>query len=170
MSLPKISGRLFIALSLCIYVAPSVSAQTSVSDVKSAHAAVLKTWLAKKAGWRLAVEKDYGKDNLEFLRGDPVRRLPFYVAADFNGDQKEDFAVILTNARKKYAAVVFNAPFDSETPAPPAFFSSRIETGDIVYFNENSNVLLIGPYASDAGFMLKPDGKKYKTEFSDMGN
>lgn len=149
-------------VSSCLMPANAAFAQTGVADLKPAHAAVLKKWLAANSGWRLALEKDYGKDNLNFLRqgeGDSAR--PFYVAEDFNRDKKEDFAVVLVKG-KTFAAAVFNAPFSN---SKPAFFTAKIESGDIVYFNRSTKLLLVGPYASDAGFMLKPTGKTYKAAY-----
>lgn len=164
----RISILSILALS---FLPVCAAAQTSVSDLKPAHADVLKKWLATENGWRLAIEKDYGKDKLDFMRGNEGRVLrPFYVAKDFNGDRKEDFAVILINNRKRYAAAIFNAPFTTKAIQKPAFFTDKIEAGDIVYYNQNSNLLLIGPYASDSGFMLKPKGKTYKVEYPDFDN
>lgn len=164
--------RIFILSILALSFFPASSAgQTSLSDLKTDHGAVLKKWLATKKGWRLALEKDYGKDNLNFLRSNERENLrPFYVAADFNRDRKEDFAVILVIGRGKYGAAVFNAPFNSKAVQQPAFFTDEIEVGDIVYFNRNSRLLLVGPYASDTGFMLKPSGKAYKVEYPDFEN
>ncbi|MGI8788558.1 MAG: hypothetical protein ACR2HG_12445 [Pyrinomonadaceae bacterium] len=155
-------GLLAMAFTLLPILA---NAQTSISDLNATHAAVLKNWLATKKGWRLALEKDYEKTNLELLRGEDKNLRPFYVAADFNHDKKEDFAVILTNGKGKCSVAVFNAPFDSKKVQSPAFFTDKIEAGDIVYFNENTKLLLVGPYASDAGFMLRPNGKTYKVAY-----
>jgi hypothetical protein len=139
-------------------------AQTSVSDLDPIHQTVLHKWLATQKGWRLALERDYEKESLDFLRLNEKNARPFYVSEDFNGDRKKDFAVILINGRKKFAAAVFNAPFDLKKTQKPAFFTTRIDAGDIVIFNKNSNRLLIGPYASDAGFILEPNGKTYRAE------
>lgn len=140
----------------------SASAQTSLSSLKPAHAKVLNTWLTANKDWRLTLEKDYGAAQLDFFRKQSGGKLlPFYVAKDFNRDRKEDFAVILTDG-KKYAAAIFNAPF---VGAKPAFFTDEIEAGDIVYYNPNTDRLLIGPYASDAGFQIIPNGKTYKIKF-----
>lgn len=157
---------LISAALTAVFLPVWVSAQTAMSDLDAQHSAVLKDWLATKKGWRLALEKDYGKENLDFLREDGRTNLrPFYVVADFNRDKKEDFAVILINGRGKYAVAVFNAPFASKKIQQPAFFTDRIEARDIVYFNPNTKLLLVGPYASDAGFMLKPSGKTYKAAY-----
>ncbi|MGI8494794.1 MAG: hypothetical protein ACR2L1_05710 [Pyrinomonadaceae bacterium] len=140
----------------------SASAQTSVSVLKPTHAKVLNAWLAVNKGWRLALEKDYGTEQLDYFRKQAgVKLLPFYVTKDFNRDRREDFAVILTDG-KKYAAAIFNVPF---VGAKPAFFTDEIEAGDIVYYNPYTNRLLIGPYASDAGFQMIPNGKTYKIKF-----
>src|SRR5687767_10599625 len=162
--------RILILSILTLLIIPAfASAQTSLSDLKPAHADILKKWLATKKGLRLALEKDYGKDNLDYLRDNEEKTLrPFYAAGDFNGDKKEDFAVILISGRNKYAAAVFNAPFNAKGVQQPAFFAGRIEAGDIVLFTKKFEFLIIGPYASDAGFMLKPSGKTYKAEPFDL--
>lgn len=165
----KIFRILILSILALSFLSIFAAGQTSVSDLKPAHSEVLKKWLATKKGWRLALEKDYGKDNLDYLRSNEGRTLrPFYVAADFNRDKKEDFAVILVIGRNKYAAAVFNAPFSAKGVQQPAFFAGRMEAGDIVLFTKKSEFLIIGPYASDAGFMLKPSRKTYKAEPFDL--
>lgn len=166
----KIFGLFFVGISF-FFLPSVVSAQTGISDLKPLHAGVLRRWLATKPMWRLAAEKDYGQDNLDFFRqGEGASAQPFYAAEDFNKDGKKDFAVILSNGENAYAAAVFNAPFDPRKQQQPSFYTDKIEPGDIVYYNKSARLLLIGPYASDAGFALKPSGKTYKAEYPQMGN
>lgn len=152
---------IFVLFSGTILIFP-VEAQTSFADLEPLHSRVLNAWLKTKKGWRLALEKDYGAENLKFFREQTNAKLkPFYAARDFNGDRREDFAVILIKGAR-YAVAVFNAPFSK---SKPAFYTDKIEAGDIVYFNPNLRRLLVGPYASDAGFQLIPKGKFYKVGF-----
>lgn len=147
----------------------SANAQKTVSDLDSIHQTVLNNWLKTKKGWRLALEKDFDQQRLKDLRADENRR-PFYVAEDFNGDRKKDFAVILINSRKRFSAAVFNAPFNLKKIQQPAFFANPVEPDDIVYYNRYSKRLLIGPYESDAGIVLEPSGKGYKAEYMNPEN
>lgn len=160
--------KFLVFISLFLF-AVSTHAQKTVSDLDSIHQTVLNKWLATKKGWRLALEKDFNQERLKDLKADENRK-PFYVAEDFNGDRKKDFAVILINSRKQFSAAVFNAPFNLKKIQQPAFFANRIESGDIVYFNKSTKRLLIGPYESDAGFILEPNGKGYKVETMESEN
>ncbi|MDQ2747060.1 MAG: hypothetical protein M3T96_07370, partial [Acidobacteriota bacterium] len=134
------------------------------ADLKPAHSKILNEWLAAHKGWRLALGKDYGSEYLKnYRQQEGANAQPFYAVQDFNADKKEDFAVILIKG-KMHAVIVFNAPFNA---AKPAFFTTEIEADDILYYNKNSKLLLVGPYESDAGFMLKPRGKTYQAAYFD---
>lgn len=148
------------AAFFAFFLAADSRAQTSLDKLKPAHQTILKTWLATQKRWRLALEKDYNSARLKDFKN-AEKAMPYYSAHDFNGDKKEDFAVILTKSGK-FAVAVFNAPFAAEKPA---FYSTELEADDILYFNKKSKLLLVGPYESDAGFMLKPSGKTYKPTY-----
>ncbi len=155
---PKIFS-LFLAIFLASAFYINGDAQTGANDLAPQHSAVLKSWLTTQKGWRLALEKDYDRERLGDFKS-AEKAMPFYSANDFNGDKKEDFAVILIK-NGKFAVAVFNAPFAVKKPA---FYSTELEIGDVLYFNKNTKGLLVGPYESDAGFALVPSGKTYKVK------
>ena len=158
------SNKILSVIIVTLLISFNVVAQTSnKSEMNPTDAAVLQKWLATKPSLRLATEGDYTKESLDFARQSEGENFaPFYLSKDFNGDRKEDFAVILTRkkGKKTFAVAVFNAPFGRQ----PNFFSTQIEPGDVLYFNPNTKRLMVGPYASDAGFALKPTGKTYKIQ------
>lgn len=158
MNLKKICSLVWLALLIFAFTT-NIKAQQSADDLEPAHLAVLQAWLKTQTGWRLAIEKDYNQERLSDFKT-AENAMPFYVANDFNRDQRKDFAVVLTK-NGKFAVAVFNAPFASKKPA---FFSTGLETGDVLYFNKNTKRLLVGPYESDAGFQLVPSGRIYKAQ------
>ena len=129
------------------------------SHIKPEHAAILKKWLAEKKVWESAVKSDAEAEN----PGSETH--PFYVAKDFNKDGKEDFiaGLVKTNDRKKHAFIIFNAPFNAESPA---FFTDRTESYDIVSYSDEYGIF-IGPAQSDNGYMLKPEGNKYVVKMAE---
>ena len=161
------SSKFLFLVAVILVVSVNAFSQTSSNgEINSKYADVLQKWLATRPALRLATEEDYAKKSLDFVRqSEGTSFVPFYLAKDFNGDEKEDFAVILTTAkgRKAFAVAVFNAPFGKQK-RQPAFFTMAVERDDVLYFNPNTKRLLVGPYASDAGFALKPKGLTYKAE------
>lgn len=161
-------NKFLILVILIFFVSFDVAAQTSnTGEINSTHAAVLQKWLVTKPALRLARDKDYAKNSLDFVRqSEGIGFVPYYLAKDFNGDRKEDFAVILTSKKGKraFAVAVFNAPIGKQKMRQPAFFTTAVEADDVLYFNQSTKRLLVGPYGSDAGFALKPSGKTYKVE------
>ena len=158
--------RLSIAfLCICMSFLP-IGAQTAVipSHIDRQFRPVLERWLS--GGWRPATVEDalrgQSADTREFLTSEfrSMSNHPFYVARDFNRDGKTDFAVMLIKGNR-YALAVFNAPFASKPV--PAFYSDRIEKGDFIFWfsDEYGRRFVIGPPASDSGFVLTPRGKRY---------
>jgi hypothetical protein len=108
------------------------------------HDRFLQRWLATHPDWRLARVEDCedrwidsaGKEHVEScqrlvqaLRAwtkDPAVN-PFYARGDFNRDENEDFAVVLTHAKqgktsaKSAKVVVFNGPFQGAGAVEPAY-------------------------------------------------
>jgi hypothetical protein len=93
------SNKFLFAVAILLLSNFSAAAQTGgTGGINSAHSAILQKWLARKPALRLATDRDYAKDSLDFVRqSEGMRFVPYYLAKDFNGDRKEDFAVILTN-------------------------------------------------------------------------
>ena len=89
----------FIALFIGL-MSFHLHAQTSkdyFSHLQPQHRDVLKKWLAHRPWLRPATEDDCeDKGNLALMRRDLGRKVhPYYSVADFNGDGKNDFAVLL---------------------------------------------------------------------------
>ncbi len=140
--------------------------------IKAEHRAVLELWLENKTGWRPATVNDvlYGldKDQRDYARGEMQSngkfQHPYYVADDFNADGKQDFALVLiTGNRKKYAVAIFNAPF-AETPT---YYTEQLGKGDWLFWMKDDQFnrrFIVGPPASDAGYLIVPRGNKYVVE------
>ncbi len=139
---------------------------------------VLKGWLARHPGYRLATDEDCecGGD-IEQMRtgyGGETKPVPHYhpytATGDFNADGVEDFAVVLIDRSKKeknFALAVFNGPFESETLSP-AFFRSGMDLKYSGLFygppRPKPYRLLLGPFESDSGVLLIPHGRSYRLD------
>lgn len=139
----------------------------SAPHMHSQHREILQNWLAGKPGWRPAVEDDaYAgstKSQREFLKGEiqSMTNHPFYVAADFNKDGKQDFAVMLvrrSGRTNKFAMVIFNSTYGKQKIAP-AFYTEQVSKGDLLFWMDGN--LLLSPPASDSGNIIKPRGSTY---------
>jgi hypothetical protein len=139
------------------------------------HRGVLQRWLVREPDLRVATDKDCGECENDIAS---QRRLsgaayhPFYVAGDFNGDGKKDFAVALIEveadaegrASQKFAVAVFNAPF-SHRKIEPAYFKDNLNLRDGGLFfgppRPRPYRLFIGLFSTDDGLTLIPRGRKY---------
>lgn len=139
-----------------------------------AHAAALKRWLAARPDLRPAQTWDYGEDKMRLLRevDNNPKRHPYYVTGDFNKDGRQEFAVILAyrtskldaqTKRKINALAVFDAPPYEGDKMQPTFYSEQNDAVFILHANVNGN-LGVSSSESDDGFILIPDGKKYKVK------
>jgi hypothetical protein len=134
--------------------------------------------LANKPWLRLATEADYREARREWTEADVQSELqsareiwgtnwhPYYAVGDFNRDGQEDFAVGLINKRervKRLAYSVFNAPFDTNTPA---FFREGFDLWHWFFYNPGvmDRNLMIGVYETDGGWLFAPRGKGYVLE------
>jgi hypothetical protein len=137
------SKRLFLIASFIGFVSCHLDAQTSkdnFSHLQPQHRAVLKKWLANRPWLRPATEDDCeDKANLALMRRDLGRRVhPYYSVADFNGDGRKDFAVLLVvKGKDEVALAVFNAPFTSPRPA---YFERRFEKMGNMYIAYNYTI------------------------------
>lgn len=152
-------------VSFCIFIclAQVASAQNQTDyfgHLQSAHRKVLKDWLVKNKGMRPAVDADASKEYLEVWRRDIKDFFPYYVIGDFNGDDKEDFAVLLKieNKEDEGAIIVFNAPFSKPKPA---YYNREFGVEEYyLEFMKDVKMLYCSKYETH-GFYLKPMGKKY---------
>jgi hypothetical protein len=138
---------------------------------------VLERWLTKHPEYRVAADDDCDcADDIKQTRagsGGAWKPIPDYhpyaATGDFNGHGVEDFAVVLIDRRSKadnrFALVVFNGPFNVETPSP-AFFQSRLNLSyDALFYGPprpKPYRLLVGRFESDSGSLLIPHGRGYK--------
>lgn len=163
---------IFLMLACLVLVAPAWSGHTLTAQEQN----VLKHWLAGHTKYRIAKDNDCdcAGDIQQMKAGygglvKPVRDYhPFIATGDFNGDGVRDFAVVLldrSKEEKNFALLVFNGPFDSET-VTPAFMQSGL---DLKYSGLSYGPprpkpyrLVLGPFESDSGVLLIPDGRSYK--------
>ena len=167
------TARCAFFLIACLVLTVPVRAGHTLS---SEERQVLKSWLARHSAYRQARDEDCdcGGDIEQTRAGDggvwkPVRDYhPYIATGDFNGDGAEDFAVVLINRskqEKKFALIVFNGPFKSETPSP-AFFQSGMDLKYIGLFygppRPKPYRLGLGRFESDSGSLLIPHGRGYR--------
>jgi hypothetical protein len=96
---------------------------------------------------------------------------PYVATGDFNGDDVEDFAVVLIDSSKEkdnFALIIFNGPFKSEA-ANPAFMDSALNLKyDGLFYGPprpKPYRLLVGRFESDSGSLLLPRGHGYKWQY-----
>jgi hypothetical protein len=154
---------------------PSQSATVNSSSNMPAHIAVshrtiIANWIQN--GWRPATKDDALKgqqaDVRKYILGEmnSIPHHPFYVARDFNRDGNADFAIVVTNG-SQYAIAIFNGPFVAGRTYTPVFFSRQFEQGDFLFWmtdRQFRNRFIVGPPASDSGYILRPRGKGYRVE------
>lgn len=130
---------------------------------------ILKVWLSAHPEFRVALDADCDcANNIEKMRrgvggawkANPNYH-PYYVAGDFNGDNKNDFAVMLINTNEggKHYLAIFNGPHNSGTK--PAYL--RPEEGALFYGSPRPEPyrLIIGEFESE-GVSFEPKGTSYE--------
>jgi hypothetical protein len=141
---------------------------------------VLKNWLARHSEYRQATDEDCDcVADMQQMRGGyggqqkPVPGYhPYSATGDFNGDGVEDFATVLIDRRRQarnFALIVFNGPFQSEPPQP-AFMESdlNLKYEGLFYGPPRPKPyrLLLGPFETDSGSLLIPNGRGYRWDDS----
>jgi hypothetical protein len=139
------------------------------------QAKVLENWFKAHPGYRLATDAyckcDEDIRNLRSGSGGGWRAVPDYhpyvATGDFNGDGKEDFAVLVLKksaAGSSFALAVFNGPL-AATNEKEAFFEENLpDSGQALFFGPprpKPYRLVVGRFESDSGFRLEPHGKSY---------
>ncbi len=143
---------------------PEVMSQSNMPDDQ---AAVLQTWLGRKAGFRPARAEDCGCDeSLQAIRQSSwTNPEPYYVEADFNGDGHKDFAVVLLDANCTVenwqgcdaSLAVFNGPW--RKGMSPAFLQQVGTPRGALLYHDSEVPLLIGPWESRGSLLVaKADG------------
>jgi hypothetical protein len=165
---------------LAIVVACSPAITSSAQALSMTQMAVLDNWLAKNAGMRLATIDDCKcLDDVRQMRAGfggawrPIPNYDPYVAiGDFNGDRNDDLAVAVIASdpgkpSEPFALVVFNGPFNKPLVAP-SFVSMPLQlTHRGLFFGDprpRPYRLLVGPFESEAMYVLVPDDQTYRLE------
>lgn len=147
-----ISLLMFLLFSFIV----SVKSQTVPSYVQAKHEKIVQRYLASNKGVKF-----------ETLPKEPndyrINSYGNYVVGDFNGDKKEDFAVLLRKSKSKMVVVIFNGPF-SKTTSP--YYSTQAEDGDELHRMKDNlgNRIIVGPPESDSGFIIVWKRGRYKNE------
>ncbi|HEX8609286.1 MAG TPA: hypothetical protein VF679_11655 [Pedobacter sp.] len=138
------------------------------------HAVVIQRWLAKlKSGtkWRVATERDcLEKEGMTAERAVNANYHPYYTVGDFNGDGREDFAVVLIHELKpskkfSFAIAVFNTSASMSFSKEPSFFTRAYDLSkSSLFFNTNLKRLLVGEYQSDNCSVFEPRNEGYILE------
>ncbi|HYO90574.1 MAG TPA: hypothetical protein VEQ40_03015 [Pyrinomonadaceae bacterium] len=157
-----------LCFALLLFAAHAGARQDAFpSNMEAAHRVVLESWLKQKPNLRPATAEDLGAEFLVRLKemSPESAASPFYIAGDFNHDDRKDFAVGLVNKNSpgKLVLAVFNAPFGKKTT--PAFYDeSMFEMTDIFFIvadRKNREELQIGIGNDTRTVLLKPKGKSY---------
>jgi len=162
-----------IGLLAALWLQPALASHV----LKAEHRRVLDGWLKQHPNLRLAALDDCEgcRDDIEQTRrgsGGPWRPVPDYhpyrAVGDFNGDGRQDFAVVLVDTSKRdkvFVLVVFNGPF-RDIAKPPAFLETGMDLRHGGLFSGPPRPkpyrLLVGPFESDAGGVLKPRNGSYR--------
>jgi hypothetical protein len=159
---------------LALLATPAWCGSTLTVDQQRA----VSSWLAQHANYRLATDADCDcAIDIKQMRdgyGDPRYALPDYhpftATGDFNDDGKEDFAVALIDEKASadhFTLAVFNGS-SSARPAEAAFLKAGLDLrrDRLFYFGSRKSKpyrLMVAPFNSDSGFILRPSGTTYRT-------
>jgi hypothetical protein len=156
--------------------------QQSVADLKPAHAATLKRFLAENKEYRFLSSKVITAEYLKFIGESMGKNFePFYRAGDFNGDRIVDFAIILsrkgerkesgaTSEEHKYdyplAVVIFNG---SKNGAFTKAYAEHLEAPLVCFLDVDGGRrkrLYFGVFETDSHILIfTPVGKGYRVEY-----
>jgi len=134
---------------------------------------VLQSWLSKQPRLRLATDADCEcPEDITLMRNGyngiaaAVRDYhPYQVSGDFNGDGRDDFAVVVVEDGKadSSALVVFNGPLTSAAPSFLKPLGRMVGDGLFFYARKNAR-LVVGRFESE-GVLLEPRGKSYRLDW-----
>lgn len=165
--------RFLLVVVLLCGITGTVKAQpgAAASYLPPEHKAAVEQWLAQRPNLRLAVDGDcVCKSHLAAERAgsDSYRYHPYYHSSDFNGDKKDDFAIVLVNTQKrtkKFAIVVFNGPVGKDSV--PAFFREGYDFRRMAFtaaegiVDERRTTLFVQNPNTGKGWMLSVGRKGY---------
>lgn len=158
--------RFLLVVLLICGAAETGKAQTGIgaSHLRQQHKSAVERWLSgRKPTLRVATLSDNtNKIGLAATREQNGKSYhPYYVVGDFNGDRKEDFAVVLINPSKRkgrFAVAIFNGPITRQSV--PAYFEENWDLADGGLFEAEKGVV-VGPFESDNCVILRPRGRRY---------
>jgi len=165
-------------LGLFVFLFPVLCfGQTMLADLKPAHAAVLEDFLSKNKEYQFLSSKVISADYMKFVRESLGKNAkPYYLAADFNQDKFEDFAIILSRkgARKasgatsqehKYdyplAVVIFNG---SKNGTYTRAFIEKLEAPHVCFLKvegTRKKTLYFGVFETDNSRIFAPTRNSY---------
>lgn len=159
-----------VALLFCALCGGAEAQQAvTASHLQPAHREAVEQWLVQKPNLRLALDGDYAyKSDLAAERAGFADYHPYYLVADFNGDKKDDFAIVLVNTQKraaKFAIAVFNGPVGKDSG--PAFFREGLDfrrmafTASEDFEDSRRTTLFIQNPNTGKGWMLSLGRKGY---------
>jgi hypothetical protein len=158
------------------------SAATAGHTLTRVQLDVLQRWLSAHRGFRSATiaDCDCAEDIAAMRKGfgglwKPVPDYqPYRATGDFNGDGRDDFAVVVVDASKSvqeaFTLLVFNGPFLTTSGPIPAFEKAGLDfrwTG--LSFGPprpRPYRLVIGRFESE-GMLLRPTGRSYQLSDDD---
>jgi len=166
----KIINQIFIIAALVFVSLANVAAQKSndkaFAPMQKEHAEALKTWLKTKPNLRPATEADCtNKSGLKLQREGEADYQPYYLARDFNGDEKTDFAVALVDTKKRgrtnFALVIFN---QSKSGYAQAHYQTNLDLRESGFYvwSDSPHYLAVGEFQTDNCGYFKWTGKKYE--------
>jgi hypothetical protein len=160
--------RISLAAALAVLCLPILIGAQSTSYLRPGHKTVVERWLQLRPDLRLATEADNkNKEGLAGTRQDRGRNYqPYYAVGDFNGDRKEDFAVVLVKKKRSgwpFVLAIFNGPI-GENAKPTFSVDDDLSDGGIFYNPKSPPSqfrLAFGPFESDNCVILRPRGRTY---------
>lgn len=124
---------------------------------------VINNWLKDKVNLRLATAEDYERTDEAFDEAFNVFSSSYEIG-DFNGDGKDDLAVILVSKgrKKSFSFAIFNAPFDQTQKKSPSFYLENIGANYVIYNLDDE--ISLSSTSSDVAIKIKPVGGSYKAD------
>ena len=137
----------------------------------------LSSWLDKHTELRLAIDSDCECEDMieqmnEWTSHHGYKEItyhPYYVAGDFNGDGRRDFAVVLVHLGEKvgrYEIAIFNGTANPGKVNGPAYLLKGLDLEHQGLFygppRPQPWVLMFGPFETELDFGFVPKGDTYE--------
>ena len=162
-------GAAFLCCVMCLPLR-AAGQRESTAHLRPEHRAIVENWLKLRSDLRLATDADNtNKEGLAGTRKDRGRNYqPYYAVGDFNGDRKQDFAVVLVKKRKSgwpFVFAIFNGPVARATK-PTFSVDTDLSDGGIFYNPQSPPSqfrLAFGTFESDNCLIVRPRRQSYVT-------